>query len=267
MIPTLETAPTSDEVYRAASKLRFAQGLRRGWPEARAESAVREAASIGWLEGMRIPVADLRELVVTRNLTEGDYGEDPLPPDLAYVLGVWRATWSVLNRLPALNSKTPMRTAPSPIPLVLAGINRDVCSFLVASGHTSAREVAIPKNPEVLGAVTRLARATGTQTLARAAEIWRLISAERLFEVGSEATAILFVKWLLADSGVEPTGVSVLSYFAGAQPATYRTLASAGSEEDVSTAWSNFLKVSVLQGCEEGERVALAVQAGRLPQN
>ncbi len=55
-------ASAMDEAYAALAQLRFSEGLRRGWEEARAEAAVREAAALAIIEGARTTVDDVRAL-------------------------------------------------------------------------------------------------------------------------------------------------------------------------------------------------------------
>ena len=51
-----------NEAHAALADLRFSEGLRRGWEEARAEAAVREAAALSIIEGARTSVDDVRAL-------------------------------------------------------------------------------------------------------------------------------------------------------------------------------------------------------------
>ena len=52
---------TREDAYRACATLRFAEGLRRRAPEARAEAAVQEAVAAAWLEGARVDASVVRE--------------------------------------------------------------------------------------------------------------------------------------------------------------------------------------------------------------
>jgi hypothetical protein len=67
---------TDGMVHAACSQLRFAEGLRRRWREARAEAAIQEAVGISFIEGVRLPAADLRVLVSQADaLDQVDAGE------------------------------------------------------------------------------------------------------------------------------------------------------------------------------------------------
>ena len=63
-----------DEAHAALADLRFSEGLRRGWEEARAEAAVREAAALSIIEGARTSVDDVRALSMA---DEGGAASDP----------------------------------------------------------------------------------------------------------------------------------------------------------------------------------------------
>lgn len=250
---------TREDAYRACATLRFAEGLRRRAPEARAEAAVQEAVAAAWLEGARVDASVVREAAMelqTSGFAAGATGvEDPA---LAWAMGTWRATWRALDALPDLNTRSVTRGSPVPVPGLLAGINRDVSSFLVASGNMSGASVAIPRKPEVVRQVVELVRDTSNDAIDRAGQIWRLLVVESPFEVGNTATAVAFLKWFLATSGVEPTGVSVISRWPVEEPAKYPQMLLSRSPEQVVVS-------SLVRGCAEGQAIALAVQAGRLP--
>ena len=53
---------TDGMVHEACSRLRFSEGLRRRWREARAEAAIQEAVGISFVEGVRVRAADLRSM-------------------------------------------------------------------------------------------------------------------------------------------------------------------------------------------------------------
>lgn len=249
---------TDGMVHEACSRLRFSEGLRRRWREARAEAAIQEAVGISFVEGVRVRAADLRSLVSQADaLDHVDVRE-------AQALGVWRGVWEVEQQLSPLNQREPSQPGPPPaVPAVLAGINRNVCSYLVASGFLPPSSVAVPRDPAVLRELLTLSREPGTTALQKVSEVWRLIVSNQLFEVGSGATGVIFAKWMLAQTGVEPTGVAVLSDWPAQNRSTYAGLVNDPSAS--SEVWSELVNRCVLEGCAVGEEVARSVQAGRFP--
>lgn len=245
-----------DEVYAACARLRFAEGLRRRWPEARAEAAIQEASHLAFLEGVRMPLSQLRDLVSAP-------GVDAAEPAAAQALGLWAAAWDLQRSLPALNSREAPPGNPAPAPAVLADINRAASTYLVAAGLVSSRQVGFPANPGVLAEVVALSRQDDRPAIVRAALAWRLIASNRLFPVAPHATAAIFAKWMLAREGVEPTGVAVLSRWPARNRSAYGHLVADAGADDA--AWARFLSQSLREGCAAGEQIALSVQAGRYP--
>lgn len=252
-----EGAVDAGAVHEACGRLRFSEGLRRRWEQARAESAVQEAAQLSFLEGGRVPAAEIRRLA-------GNPLQERTPAE-AYALGIWLAAWNVEKSLPPLNARSGgggRRVAPASA--VLSGIHRDICSYLVASDYLPQRAVAMPRDPQALGELMMLLRDSAVPALDRYAHMWRIVAGGDMFEVASTPTAVIFAKWFLAQNGVEPTGVSVLSAWAGSNRSRYVSLVAGGfSDEDES--WRDVAYRSVLEGCEAGEGIARAVQAGVFP--
>lgn len=245
-------------VHEACARLRFSEGLRRRWEEARAESAVQEAAQLSLLEGGRAPAAEIRRLA--GNLPQGN------TPAEAYALGIWLAAWNVEKSLPPLNTRSGGGVGKvAPASAVLSGIHRDICSYLVASGYLPKQAVAMPRDPQGLGEAMILLRDSTVPALDRYANMWRIIAGGNMFEVASTTTAVVFGKWFLAQNGVEPTGVSVLSTWAGRNRSQYTSLVAGGLSVDPES-WRDVAYRSVLVGCEAGEGIGRAVQAGVFPQ-
>ncbi|MBF1253359.1 MAG: hypothetical protein HXM38_06875, partial [Isoptericola variabilis] len=135
-----DVASAMNEAHAALADLRFSEGLRRGWEEARAEAAVREATALSIIEGARTSVDDVRAASM------GDEGGPASDPGAALALGIWRSQWNLASRFPALNTRSQggARVAPTPLPALIAGLHRDACSGLVASGLAQANAVALP---------------------------------------------------------------------------------------------------------------------------
>ena len=107
-----DVASAMDEAHAALAELRFCEGLRRGWEEARAEAAVREAAALSIIEGARTTVDDVRALSMA------DEGGAVSDPGAALALGIWRSQWRLASGFPALNTRSQggclLYTSPSP---------------------------------------------------------------------------------------------------------------------------------------------------------
>ncbi len=245
------------QVHAACARLRFSEGLRRRWKEARGEAALQEASDISFTEGVRVPPTVLRELL---NSPEEAGSWDPIQ---AQALGVWRALWEMERNLPALNQRTPATAQVLAPPAMLAQINRNVCSYLVASGLLPGDQVAVPRDPDALSEILNLSSSTRGSALERIARIWQLILTSRLFEVGSAATGTIYVKWLLATTGVEPTGVAILSRWPAQNRSTF--LGFISDQSASAEQWVGLLNQCLVDGCVAGEEVARAVQAGVYP--
>lgn len=256
-----DLAELETRAHRACADLRFAEGLRRGWEEARAEAAVQEAVLLSWMEGARGSAAELRELTTAGKSSFQGVASDA---GLATMLGIWRAAWGVESALSPLNatSKDAVRQVrrPTPIPAMLGTINKEVCSVLAASGHVKTEQVAIAADPASLQQVLRLAGSSQGSATSRAAEILRLMLTQKTFEVGNNPTAFLFVKWLLAQQGVEPTGVALLPLLASQKQQDFSALirVDSGSPDP----WHRFVLLSLVEGCQAGQQIARSVQAG-----
>ncbi|WP_129587625.1 hypothetical protein [Actinomyces minihominis] len=248
---------SSDSVHEACARLRFSEGLRRRWREARAEAALREASNLCFVDGLRMPVEELR-LLVASEVEAAD-----LSPTEAQALGVWRAVWEVEQMLAPLNQAGPVGSvsAPLAVPALLAKINRNVCSYMVAGGYLEAGSVAVPRDASVLSRFLRMVGGNDGPALERVARAWRMTAAERLFEVGSGATGVIFAKWMLAQTGVEPTGVAVLSAWPSQNRSAY--LAAAGPDGDA-TDWESLVNLCIIEGCAVGEQISRSIQVGKI---
>ena len=278
-----------DQVYEACVTLRFAEGLRRRANEARAEATVQEAVAAAWLEGMRVNADAVRTAAMALDTRPGlvrspliDRSVQELDLPLAGAMGAWRAMWRVQDLLPPLNARlgpgaSTGRPAQVPMLGLLASLNKDACSFLVARGAMAPAVVAMPQRPDVVAQVARIAQGgdlarrrpgnsvvdgsggggSGGEAIDRAGEILRLLLTQPVFAFGNVPTAFAAVKWSLATAGVEPTGVCVLTRWGVEAGAGFMAIVREDPTEVVAK--------SLIRGCAEGQGIVRAVQAGRLP--
>ena len=253
-------------VHAACAQLRFSEGLRRRWAEARAEAAVQEAAHFSVWRGTPVPASKIRALTFGGDFVSDEGEAENLGAPLAEALGVWRATWEALSELPPLNSprqsslaRTATRGLQVPHPQMLATINKNASSFLVAAGLKNLGDVGRPEDAAALQGVLRASSRLGSSdAITHLAEIWEMFATRRVFRVASEATGLVYVKTLLAQIGAEPTGVAVLSKRLADESGGDRRKARAEETGE----WQTRFREMVLEGAREGEALALHVQAG-----
>ena len=240
-----DVAAAMDEAHAALADLRFAEGLRRGWEEARAEAAVREAAA----------------------LSMADAGGAPSDPGAALALGIWRSQWNLASRFPALNTRSPggPRVAPTPLPALIAGLHRDACSGLVAAGLVEPRALAVPTDPAALAPALDYARCDAP-ALAVAAALTAHFRFRRVFAPASSVVGAGLARWILVMRGVDPTGVCVPGAYDALDPARAgRALAGWVSADEAGLArWITHYCAGIVYGAQVGRDVARHVQAGRL---
>lgn len=250
-----------NEAHAALADLRFSEGLRRGWEEARAEAAVREAAALSIIEGARTSVDDVRALSMA------DDGGAAMDPGAALALGIWRSQWNLASRFPALNTRSQggARVAPTPLPALIAGLHRDVCSGLVAAGLVESRSVAVPADPSLLAPALAYTRCEAPG-LAVAAALIAHFRFRRVFDPASSVVGGGLARWILVTRGVDPTGVCVPAAYDALDPARAgRELAGWVSADEAGLArWIIHYCAGVVYGAQVGRDVARHVQAGRL---
>lgn len=245
--------------HEALAALRFHEGLRRRWAEARAESALREATGVALSEGIRITVGDLRAY----SLSEED--TDPQDPGTALARGIWRAQWNLASTFPPLNAPTPHVERPRPLPALLAGIHRDICSGLVAAGHLNTSTVAVPASPEAVSSLATLLAAQLPVPVC-AAEIVARFHTSTLFVPASGAVGWALARHVLVTRGVDPSGVAVVSASSARDPYSMAAGLDAWRSRTVNGVgqWLLHYADSLVEGAHEGEDVALRIQAGRI---
>ena len=249
-----DVASAMNEAHAALADLRFSEGLRRGWEEARAEAAVREATALSIIEGARTSVDDVRAASM------GDEGGPASDPGAALALGIWRSQWNLASRFPALNTRSQggARVAPTPLPALIAGLHRDACSGLVNA-------VALPTDPALLAPALAYA-CSDAPALAVAAALTAHFRFRRVFAPASSVVGSGLARWILVTRGVDPTGVCVPSAYDALDPARAgRELAGWVSADEAGLArWITHYCAGIVYGARVGRDVARHVQAGRL---
>jgi len=282
-------AEAADRAREAATELRWHEGLRRRWREARAETAVRSAVATVALEGVRADTGWLRERVAS-----GAAEPAGLPAGEALVLAAWRAQVHVGELLGDLGG----RGRPPVVPAgeLVAGLHRDLTAHLVAAGALAAAAVGRPRtddqpreggplDPPVslrgdggpapapvgaelrarLTAVLAVLDADGAPALVRVGVVHGELATLRPFVTGNGLLARAVARLVAVRCGLEPTGVAVLDAHAAARPGAYReALAGYASGTPAGVAhWLRFQADAVVAGAAEGAAVATAVRAGR----
>lgn len=252
----------AEPAHRACAELRFAEGLRRRSAEARAEATVREAAGLALLEGARVDPSFLRQTVSELSQEESGSGRG-LSPDLAIAIGCWKATWSITRILPPLN---PGKAAATSRPAVsfrklFSDMQRHYGSALVAGGLATVEQISIPRDPARWAAALAFLDSTQEDAVTLAARAWALLVLDDPFPHGSQVMGTLAAKWILADRGVEPSAVSVLSAHAVSQRAGYQAALARAKRGDWEQ-WDDFFVQTIVEGCAVGQQIATRVQAG-----
>lgn len=251
-----------DSARSALADLRFHEGLRRGWEEARAEASVREATALAILMGARTSVDDLRIASL-----EDARGEGRPTGDAAMdtAVGVWRAQFHLASLLSPLNTRTPTLHRPPAFPALIASLHRDLCSALVESGRLNPGTVAIPADPERLAYAIRLL-GSGLGAIESAAALVAHFRVREVFSPASAPVGAALARWVLTVRGVDPTGVCVISAAdALDQAGGARDLAGwVSADEDGLARWMIHFADSLVYGAEVGADIALHVQARKL---
>ncbi|PFG39242.1 hypothetical protein ATJ97_1740 [Georgenia soli] len=289
-------AEAADRAREATTRLRWHEGLRRRWREARAEAAVRSAVATVAPEGVRADAARLRGLVAAGETAQpAGAGASAGGAEEALVLAAWRAQVHVGQMLGELGGRGRPPLVPSGE--LLAGLHRDLTAHLAGAGVLPPDAVGRPRTvdqpreggpldpPATLrGGASATPAPVGAELRARTAAVLAVLAADdtpalvrvgvvhgeiatlRPFVTANGLLARAVARLLAVRSGLEPTGVAVLDAHAAARPGAYREAlaAYAGGTPAGVAHWLRFQAESVVTGAEEGARVATAVRAGRV---
>lgn len=276
-----EVQAAMNSAIDALTRLRFHEGLRRGWEEARAEATIHEATALALILGARTSVSELRlaslagvgERPAGAGSPHADTGSSPSEagapirrdPAMDLAIGIQRSQTGLVAGFPPLNSRVPSRPRQIPLPALVASIHRDICSGLVESGRMSTRGVAMPNSPEFLAPLAGYLSANAP-ALARAAAILAHFRFREVFTPASPAVGAALARRLLVLEGVDPTGVCTISVLDAHDPVqASRELAGwVSADEEGVARWILHFTKSVEHGAKAGENIALHVQAGRL---
>lgn len=267
---------------RACEELRWHRALRRQWAVARAEAGVRAAHASAALEGIRVPLDQVRDLA---------RGATAAPDDAAGAVlqGAVRAQ-AVVEGLMTEPGATARRT---PVPF------RQLLTRLHVATVGGGRGAGVAGAPDLAGAIGRPRRGQPGDLLglgpapeadeldARLEVLARVVDAPsssavpgllvaavahgellalRPFGHGNGVVARAVFRHLLVREGVDVVGVVVPEVAWVAQPLPYVATAArfATGTPDGVAAWLRWCAEAVVRGAQEGTAVADAVLAGRL---
>ncbi|GAA4118878.1 hypothetical protein GCM10022415_18360 [Knoellia locipacati] len=258
-----------DAAREACTQLRWHNALRRRIPEAAAESRVRGARASGELDGARLSVEIVRDL-----MRGAVTWHDEMDPVEQVMRGVIAAT-AETERLGPVVLTAPMQALARLHTAAAAGLVPDSeLGRPRLDGEDSREFVEIGEAPPAAEARERLARVV--EVLASAATlpvpiVAALAHAEivtaRPFTRGNGVVARAVERAVIQAGGLDPTGVAVpeVGHGTGGGPAYLGGLTAytRGDAAGVGL-WLTHCCDAIVAGAQEGERIADAVLAGRL---
>ena len=266
----LPGVPEQVEAAReACTRLRWHQALRRRIPEAAAESRVRGAVASAELEGARLPVDVVRDVI--RGAASWSESADPVEQVVRGVVAATAETEHVrgivltapLQAVARLHTVAAAGLVPEPA-LGRPRLAGETCAELTDlgeapdAGEAAARLRAVV---EVLLATPRL------PVVVAAAVIHAELATVRPFVRGNAVVARALDRAVVQAGGLDPTGVAVTEagHAAGGGAAYLGALAAYGRGDAAGVGlWVSHCCTAMRAAAAEGERVADAVLAGRL---
>lgn len=258
------------QVRDAMTELRWHQALRRRIPECAAESRVRGAQASGELEGARLPVDMVRELMA--GVRPWPQQVDPVEAVMRGVVAATAASEEVRGRVLGAPAQVLARLHVAAVGdrIEAASVGRprtsgETCAELVDVGPLpDAAEVS--RRLSLLGDIVR-GHAT-IPAVVLAAVVHAEVATVRPFTHGNGVVARALERALVQATGLDPTGVAVteLGHFRQGMPAYVGALTAyaTGSREGVRL-WLEHACAALVSAAGEGRAVADAVLAGRLP--
>jgi hypothetical protein len=258
-----------DAARAACTALRWHNALRRRIPEAAAESRVRGAWASGELDGARLSVEIVRDLM--RGAVTWHDDPDPVEEVMRGVISATAET----ERLGPVGLNAPMQALARLHTAAAAGlVPTDELGRPRRDGEDSREFVEIGEAPPAAEARARHQRVV--QLLAGAATlpvpvVAALAHAEivtaRPFSRGNGVVARAIERAVIQAGGLDPTGVAVpeVGHGTGGGPAYLGGLTAytRGDAAGVGL-WLTHCCDAIVAGAAEGERIADAVLAGRL---
>lgn len=256
-------------VRDALTSLRWHQALRRRIPECSAESRVRGAQASGELEGARLPVDLVRELMA---------GVRPWPQQVDPVESVMRGVVAATAASEEVRGHVLGAPAQALARLHAAAVGERVDPAVVgrprAAGEACEELVDVGPLPgaaevsgrlDLLGEVIRGHAAIPGVVLAAVAHAE--VATVRPFTHGNGVVARALERSLVQATGLDPTGVAIteLGHFRQGMPAYVGALtAYATGSRDGVRLWLEHCCAALVSAADEGRGVADAVLAGRL---
>lgn len=258
-----------DAAREACTQLRWHNALRRRIPEAAAESRVRGARASGELDGARLSVEIVRDLM--RGAVTWHDDPDPVEQVMRGVIAATAET----ERLGPVILNAPMQALARLHTAAAAGlVPDDELGRPRRDGEDCREFVEIGPAPDADEARTRLSRVV--DVLAHAATlpvpiVAALAHAEivtaRPFTRGNGVVARAVERAVIQAGGLDPTGVAVpeVGHGTGGGPA-YLGALTAYTRGDAAGVglWLTHSCDAIVAGAAEGVRIADAVLAGRL---
>ena len=253
----------------ACTQLRWHQALRRRIPEAAAESRVRGAQASGEIEGARLGVDIVRDLMRGAST----WHDDPDPVEQV-MRGVIAAT-AQTERSRSLLTTSPLQVVAQLHVAAAAGlVDDDAVGRPRLAGETSREYLQLGEAPpaeearqRLLGVVDLLRAAEGLPTPVVAALVHAEVVTARPFVRANGVVARALERAVVWGLGLEPTGVAVTEVGHGAQggPAYLGALtAYQRGDVDGVRLWVQHCCDAYVSAAAEGTRIADAVLAGRL---
>lgn len=266
----LPGVPDQVEAARAAcTALRWHPALRRRIPEAAAESRVRGAVASGELEGARLPVDVVRDLM--RGAATWSSAPDPVELTMRAVMTATAESERVQGHLLSapLQAMARLHTAAAHglVDPALLGRPRqpgEECRELADLGPAPGAEEV----PSRLRSITEVLLATSSlPVVVAAAVVHAEIATVRPFVRANAVVARALDRALVQAAGLDPTGVAVTEAGHGSEggAAYLGALTAYGRGDALGVGlWITHCCTAVRAAAAEGERIADAVLAGRL---
>lgn len=264
---------TLTKLHDGLTQLRFTEGLRRHSDVARTETNLHFANDLAALQGINLPLTNLRELTLEKTT--------PTTLEENQALAYWQMQLWISQQWPTLNppkngrgkilslGRTPTTTAqrPSvPLPQTLATLHR----IAGAKYQRRTEKLGMP-SPTAQKLINQIWETTEIPAILRAGLLVAQNHLTPIFDFESTTTIHTVARHLLVASGAEPTGC--LQYGIGLRThqnryhQTLKTLAETGATPETLTQWLMLWTEILNSSLEKSHQLIRHVQAGKLPVN